>query len=967
MAALVSAMLARLSFDGKQYDAGMRNAQAQGDRFSRGLKGINSGLGNVQRAVLPVSAAVAGMFGVGIKGAITYNKQIANIASLTGRSAKETKLLSRELIRFGRKTPQGINAVADAYYQVVSGVSDATKHMGILKAAQKTSAAGAANLEQTTSALISVMNSYSFEASQASYVSDVLTRTVQTGVIKMHELAGSIGTVTSLGAEFRVGIDEIGASLAFMTQSGGSTEQRVTQLQGLFVAFAKPSEDLAKAIKGIGFESGRAALATLGLQGTLQKLNEKNDMSKLFSNIRATQGAIALAKDGADEFFADFQSGLQGATDKAYEAQEGALAFDILMSSLDGIVKQLSQPVAKALNDLVVTDMQPIVDVFTYWIDLSDANAMAVVKLGLTVIALVPVLWGLRKVLLLLNLAYRLVIFTKAKFIAMRGRWASTMVNMGRATIPLLLALGKIVLAVGLVVAAIDVAIIAYNKFQIARHKAEKTDKLNIANLAGAIRVGNVSGSSNWTGSGVDRDDAAMAAYGKSYRELSLSEAGVLANWMARAQPLAASGQDLNKWTKDSLELLPDRPASEFDSTFAAGRIADMVADIQSTPAFFTGGDGMESDSSFLAGMHPSQAPSPTTGSGLADTLAGVLGINMREMIASLNANTLATEIATREAALLEGGGGERDVPGGDGDDKLVDKLIELTSKDLSVLNALASKFRSVVADDSLDAGQRKSRSRSALSSMLSRLGVGSEGRDAQLLFEQGQLSASGAVSMIIDAIREGVKDVPTGVLSSIGDVFSTFLGLRGGQTEAEKQAEKRREEIEEKRLSPHQIDLMKAYLSQIGDVRGSDLDPHEKQSQLSSLFGSIFSSVGIGSFVRELETIFRSGGIGTSGILRTLRDDATNEFLGLGQSFISQIHEGFANFLKLPTEAPEEDDVTLPGTPVASDPVTRASGGAGVIYNINIENIFAGSYASGVAAAQGLETELMELHRSRG
>ena len=135
MAVLVSTMLARLTFDGKQYDAGMRNAQAQGNRFSRGLKGISTGLGNVQRAVLPLSVATAGMFAVGIKGAVKYNKQVANIASLTGRSAKETKLLSRELIRFGRKTPQGINAVASAYYQVVSGVSDATKHMGILKSA----------------------------------------------------------------------------------------------------------------------------------------------------------------------------------------------------------------------------------------------------------------------------------------------------------------------------------------------------------------------------------------------------------------------------------------------------------------------------------------------------------------------------------------------------------------------------------------------------------------------------------------------------------------------------------------------------------------------------------------------------------------------------------------------------------------------------------------------------------------
>ena len=59
--------------------------------------------------------------------------------------------------------------------------------------------------------MVGVMNAYSFGADKATFVSDVLTRTVQQGVLTMDELAAAIPNVTSLGAEMGLQFGDLAA------------------------------------------------------------------------------------------------------------------------------------------------------------------------------------------------------------------------------------------------------------------------------------------------------------------------------------------------------------------------------------------------------------------------------------------------------------------------------------------------------------------------------------------------------------------------------------------------------------------------------------------------------------------------------------------------------------------------------------------------------------------------------------
>ena len=92
---------------------------------------------------------------------------MTNVHSLTGTTGEAAKALNAEILRMGGATEHGPMKAADAFYDIVSGVSDATTHMAILSNAMKTATAGQADLKATTSAMVGIMNAYSFSADKA--------------------------------------------------------------------------------------------------------------------------------------------------------------------------------------------------------------------------------------------------------------------------------------------------------------------------------------------------------------------------------------------------------------------------------------------------------------------------------------------------------------------------------------------------------------------------------------------------------------------------------------------------------------------------------------------------------------------------------------------------------------------------------------------------------------------------------
>lgn len=366
-----------------------------------GLQQLGGSLQTIGSQMTVLGAPFAAGMGLAIKSAVDFDESMTNVGAVLGKSREEMAGLTAEILEIGAASRDGPQAATEAFYDIVGGVADATTHMAILNSAIATAEAGNAGLGGVTSALISIMNSYGYEAEQAAFASDVLTRTVGVGVGTMDQLAAALPTVAGLANSVGVSFDDLGAMMGQLSTKGNTFAASATQIRAIMVAMLNPNERMKKALAEVGVESGKAAIEQYGLAGALELLNKESptfieNMAGTLGSVEALNGAISLTSDGASEFLEDFSDGLEGATDAARELQlaSPAAAFDLLMSKIDARRIKLGDALIPVLLD-VADAIMPLVDSLIEWI---EANPDLVATVGALIGGLVtlgPVIAGI--------------------------------------------------------------------------------------------------------------------------------------------------------------------------------------------------------------------------------------------------------------------------------------------------------------------------------------------------------------------------------------------------------------------------------------------------------------------------------------------------------------------------------------------------------------------------------------------
>lgn len=349
---------------------GLRDAKRNVGSLGSDLKSTANDVRDFGATLTTAMAPVGAALGYGISQSNQFSRSMSNINAIMQLSQGDAASLRSQLLAIGSNSVAGPQAVASAYYDIASGVADATTHMSILNAAIATSEAGQADLTATTSAFISTMNAYGYKAEDAAYVSDIFTRTVGKGVLTMDELASAMPQATGLASQFGIGLDEVGGSLAFLTTQGFSASQSATFLRSMISTLLNPTADLQTAITGLGYSSGQSLLETEGLVGAYQLLAGQGDgLAGLIGNQEALTGSLVLTGDAASGFLTDYKEGIDGSTAAAGAIQDQTEGWDKLKSKIDTLAITVGDTLAPILLDLVDNYISPLVDKITDWTD----------------------------------------------------------------------------------------------------------------------------------------------------------------------------------------------------------------------------------------------------------------------------------------------------------------------------------------------------------------------------------------------------------------------------------------------------------------------------------------------------------------------------------------------------------------------------------------------------------------------
>ena len=255
-----------------------------------------------------------------------FGSSMRNIQSLTGETNAELAETSKRILEIGGKAVAGPNAAADAFYNIASGVQNASVRFDMLTAATALSEAGQADLQAATSGLISVVNAYNTPAEGMTALSDVFFNTVKMGVGSLDGFVSAMSSVSGLSASVGIGFDELGSAMAFVTAKGQTESVAATQLKAAMVSLLRPNDTLTKALQSVGISSGSAMLEQYGLAESLNIVKNavggsQDQMAKALGSVEALQGAIVLTGEDYTAFAKNYAGGLSGATAGALEAQ----------------------------------------------------------------------------------------------------------------------------------------------------------------------------------------------------------------------------------------------------------------------------------------------------------------------------------------------------------------------------------------------------------------------------------------------------------------------------------------------------------------------------------------------------------------------------------------------------------------------------------------------------------------------
>ena len=273
------------------------------------LGGLSSAMDKLRGPMLAVGAASTGAAVVAVKSFSDFESAIAGVTTLMddGEDAMDTygetvKRISTELPVMG-----GHLAVTEGLYQTLSaGITDTADATLFLETATKAAIGGSAELETVILAGTKAMASFGLEVDDTERIMDVFAATVKAGQTTMPELAAAFPKVAGVAGEMGLTLEETAGILAGLTKILPNTDVAATSLNAVLTGLLKPTDAMKETLEGMGFESGQAAIESLGLMGTLQELkgvvgDDAEAMGELFGNVRAIKAVFPALGGAADD------------------------------------------------------------------------------------------------------------------------------------------------------------------------------------------------------------------------------------------------------------------------------------------------------------------------------------------------------------------------------------------------------------------------------------------------------------------------------------------------------------------------------------------------------------------------------------------------------------------------------------------------------------------------------------------
>jgi TP901 family phage tail tape measure protein len=305
----------------------------------RGAKQAQGFLGGLQgQATLAAGAAgfamgdfVAG----GIQDFARFDQKMREVFTLMpGLSADVRDQMSGDVRDFAKQFGIATDEAVAGLYNSLSAGIEREDVFDFMETAQQAATAGVTDLTSSIGLLTAVTKGYGDTSVEFTRkASDLAFTTVKLGQTTFGELASSIGENVPLAETLGIRVEELNAVYATLTGVTGNASKVTTQFKAVQNALIAQNPAMTKALKSQGFETSKAALESLGLQGTLEMLVEsaggsEQKLREMFGSTEALTALLPLTSAQAGKFTSNLEEmeTASGATVEAFEEMDSGIA-----------------------------------------------------------------------------------------------------------------------------------------------------------------------------------------------------------------------------------------------------------------------------------------------------------------------------------------------------------------------------------------------------------------------------------------------------------------------------------------------------------------------------------------------------------------------------------------------------------------------------------------------------------------
>ena len=295
--------------------------------FGEKMKETGGKLTVAGKAIMPVSAAVAGIGTAAAVSAVNFEDAMAKVSTIADTTEVPLDELRSQILALSSQTGISANEIADNVYNAISAGQKTGDAVNFVTNSTKLAKAGFADAGAALDVLTTILNAYGMEASEVTNVSDMLIQTQNLGKTTVAELSSSMGKVIPTANAYHVQLDQLCAGYAKMTANGVATAESTTYMNSMLNELGKSGttvSDILKEKTGKSFaelmENGASLADVLSI--LKDSADEQNlSFGDLWSSAEAGKAGLILLGDSADDFNSTLVQMREstGATESAFE------------------------------------------------------------------------------------------------------------------------------------------------------------------------------------------------------------------------------------------------------------------------------------------------------------------------------------------------------------------------------------------------------------------------------------------------------------------------------------------------------------------------------------------------------------------------------------------------------------------------------------------------------------------------